>query len=135
MLEVRYHKCLIQRLTILPSSLASITTGISFAQHGRVQFSSYLRITKQGRVARSCFPKFPKQPNIFTAVIGVLPQISGNNTALRSHRAPSNSSLMSRGAPMKQYLPTENIIIVKVALVSRITFLLSTGRQRIKMVA
>lgn len=36
---------------------------------------------------------------------------------------------------MTQYLPTESIIIVKVALVSQITFLLTTGRQRIPMVA
>lgn len=36
---------------------------------------------------------------------------------------------------MKQYLPTESIIIVQVALVSQITFLLTTGRQGIKMIA
>lgn len=47
----------------------------------------------------------------------------------------SNLRLMSRGVPMKQYLPTESIIIVQVALVSQIAFLLTTGRQRIKMIA
>ena len=50
-------------------------------------------------------------------------------------RAISNSRLMRTRVPRKGYLPTESIIIVKVAVMSQIIFLLTPGRHRISMVA
>ena len=81
------------------SSLGSITAGISFAQPVRVQVSSYPE--SQNKSCQKLFPKFHKQPNIFTAVIGGFAMNRWEQYSPEIPRAISNSRLMSTGVPRK----------------------------------